>query len=177
MPYWSVEDWRVRIGSSWDAVGHKSKKLVHCVFRRSRIAAAPDYSMKQNCFSVCFWTLLLIVGCWHFQETAHVNSGMCTSSSDHQIAVRLHGVFCNLRRRSKSVWSDNQIEQSFKPCLALLSTAAMIIILRCGDVEMNPGPGVKSKFECYKQGLAPCPYSWLSSIHHIYTCMLESLQA
>lgn len=133
MPYWSVEQWRAHIGSYWDVIGKKSNKVVHFVIKRS---ATFDHQTKWN-----YSKLLqcLFMGWCCFQETIHA------ATTDHQIAIRLSYSVLSSLRRFKSVCCGNQVEQSLKPCLTLLPKAAMvIIILRSGDVESNPGPSIKS---------------------------------
>ena len=166
MPYWSVQDWRARIGSSWSVTGHKPKKsdvkrskdpIDHhhqkkSDVKRSKDPINHDHQMKLY-FSIFLLTLLLgsyYSTCRYFDTTLQISNGTEFSSNLRIVSVEYRNMlgwsyFVVTGFQRRMLWNSNQLENSlhayFNLQVLLLTTA---MILRSGDVEPNPGPGMNS---------------------------------
>ena len=147
MPYWSLEDWRKCIGLSWSAIGCKPKRSKH---RKSEVVTTQASSNNLPLLGILTLSLLVCSAvCWNFRKLCNgveFYTDTCTSTTDHQISFWWSCcVLSGIPATFKLVWSKNQDGHPLPPCFVPLSTDVMIILLRCGDVEVNPGPNTKSK--------------------------------
>lgn len=160
MPYWSVQDWRARIGSSWSVMGHKPKKsdvkrskepIDHNHQKKSDVKQSIDQMKWKYMY---FFILTLLLGNYYstyrcFDTTLQISNGTEFSSNLHTLSVEYRSMlgwsyFVVTGFQRRMLWNSNQLENSLHAYFnlqVLLFTTAMI--LRSGDIEPNPGPGMR----------------------------------